>query len=121
MGRNTRLRKEEQCNDKGWADGARETILLKYIPGYIATWEAGPVTEQEFLLKVIKEFHFYIHWSWSDDKDPEQPLIPYDPSAPPVEEDLTEEEGKRKAKRILWLNKVRDTLEIQTIQRLTLM
>ncbi len=74
---------------------------------YIAAWEAGP---EEFLLKVIKEFHFYIHWSWINDKDPEQPLISYDPSAPPVEEDLTDEEAKHKAECILWLNKVSDAL-----------
>ncbi|SJL18824.1 uncharacterized protein ARMOST_22425 [Armillaria ostoyae] len=80
MGRKSRLRKEERRNNKGWAEGGRETILEKHVPGYVVEWQKGPVAEQVFAEKVLQEYHYYIHWTWEDHIEPVQPFALYDPN-----------------------------------------
>ncbi len=106
MGRKSCLRKEERWNDKGWAEGGRETILEKHVPGYVVEWWKGPVAAEAFVEKVFQEYHYYIHWTWEDHIEPMQLFAPYDPNATPEPKILTEEEAKKKRECVKYLNEV---------------
>ncbi len=106
MGQKSRLRKEERQNEKGWAEGGQETILEKHVSEYMVEHEKGPMAEQMCFAKILKEFLFYIHWSWADTVKPAQPFTLYDSEAMPVDEDLTEEEQKQKREHIKVLAEV---------------
>ncbi len=106
MGQKSCLRKEEHQNEKGWAEGGQETILEKHVSEYMVEHEKGLIAEQMCFAKILKEFLFYIHWSWLDTVEPTQPFAPYNSKAVPVDEDLTEEEQKQKWEHIKVLAEV---------------
>lgn len=102
-----RMPKKDCRNQKMWAEGAREEILLPHVAGYADALRHGWVAERDYFAGVCNEYHALIHWRLADDEEPEVPLPTYDPAASIAEEDLTAEEVVLRAKRILDRNGVR--------------
>ncbi|KAJ7481675.1 hypothetical protein FB451DRAFT_1394307 [Mycena latifolia] len=99
-----RKAKDARKNNKLWAEGAREGLMRPHIEAYADVLERGWRSERDYVLKVCNEYHGRISWRLQDHEEPELPLPKYDPLAPPVVEDLTDEEKKAKHDRINVLN-----------------
>ncbi len=106
MGQKTHLQKKQHQNNKGWAEGGRETILERHVSEYVVEFEKGPVTEQECTSKIVKEFLFYTYWFWPDSMEPAQPFALYNSNATPPNKDLMEEEQIKKHEHIKYITKV---------------
>ncbi len=88
MGKGARLWKEHWQNLKGWAKGAREDILSKWVAPFAEAIGLGPVTAEECLNKCYNDYFTYIDPRWPDNVDPSDPRVPR------IVEPLTEEEEK---------------------------
>ncbi|KAJ7301534.1 hypothetical protein DFH08DRAFT_978695, partial [Mycena albidolilacea] len=97
-----RVPKEERKNLRLWAEGARENILAPHIDAYTAALNQGWRPERKFLKIVCNEFHARVSWKLPDHEEPI--LEEWDPAAIVTEEDLSEEDEKRKRARIKELN-----------------
>jgi hypothetical protein len=100
--------KEERRNNKMWAEGAREDLMRPHVEAYADALQRGWRAERDYLQKVCNEFHGRISWRLQDHEEPDLPLPAYDPFAPPVAEELTDEEKNARHTRIQELNDVRD-------------
>lgn len=87
-----RKAKEERKNNKMWAEGAREDLMAPHVPAYADALARGWRAERDYLQKVCNEYHARISWRLKDSEEPELPLPPYNPLAPPEIETLSEEE-----------------------------
>jgi hypothetical protein len=113
MGKNTSgkkraykpVAKEDRKSLKAWAKGVRETILEPHIASYTDALERDWRAERDYLQDVCNEYHTLIPWRLDDYVEPEEPLPVWDKYAPPVLEDLDEEETALKRKRVRELNK----------------
>ncbi|KAJ7050154.1 hypothetical protein C8F01DRAFT_1092705, partial [Mycena amicta] len=99
-----RMAKAERKSLKFWAEGIRETEILRprldeYMDALAKGWRAERACRQ----RICNEFHGRISWRVGDDEEPIS-LADYDPLAPIVEEELTAEESKLKWARIGLLN-----------------
>ncbi len=88
MGKGTCLQKEHRRNLKGWADGAQEEILSKWVPPFMEAIGLGPIAAEECLNKCYDNYFTYIDPQWPNNIDPSDPKVPH------VVESLTEEEEK---------------------------
>ncbi|KAJ7058849.1 hypothetical protein C8F01DRAFT_1085343 [Mycena amicta] len=92
-----RLERNRQC----WAEGRREEEILKPRQDeFKAAKLAGKAALKTFFKSVQNEFIFKIGWRLEDWEEPEGPLPEYDPTDPPVMEELTEEDKALKDARI---------------------
>jgi hypothetical protein len=99
--------KEARKSLKGWAEGAREDILLPHIASYLDAAAKGPRSAADYLQLVHNEYHAKVHWTVADHEEPTRPLPPFDPLAPLESEDLlTDDEKKAKYAHISELNAV---------------
>jgi hypothetical protein len=101
-----RKAKELRRSNKMWAEGAREDLLKKNIETYTDALERGHRAERDCWQKICNEYHTLISWRLADHEEPELPLLEYDPFAPPVVEDLMEEEHVQRQARREELNDV---------------
>ncbi|KAF8122740.1 hypothetical protein K438DRAFT_1792965 [Mycena galopus ATCC 62051] len=66
--------------------------MRPHIEPYTDALDRGWRAERDYWQRVCNEFHARISWRLADHEEPELPLPIYDALAPPVVEDLTEEE-----------------------------
>jgi hypothetical protein len=110
MGKYQRISKAEKKNLKLWADGVRsEVVLAKHVEPYAHAWKQSQDCECAYWLQVCREYHSVFHWRTPDDVEPDLASLnlPYDPTTPVVEEDLSPEDAKVKSGRINAINAVR--------------
>ncbi|KAJ7893224.1 hypothetical protein B0H13DRAFT_2339812 [Mycena leptocephala] len=100
-----RKSKELRKSLKMWAEGAREELLRPHVEPYADALERGWRAERDYLQKVCNEYHARIPWRVGDAQEPDLPLPDYDPFAPPVTEELSDEERAERHERIDVLNK----------------
>jgi hypothetical protein len=99
-----RVPKQERKNLRLWAEGVREEILEPHLDAYSKALDKGWVQEREYLMRVCNEFHARIDWRTPDHEEPV--LRPFEPSAPIIPEELTDEEEADRGARVEELNKV---------------
>lgn len=112
-----RKAKEEHKSNKMWAEGAREALLRPHIPAYADALGRGWRSERDYHLKVCNEYHTLISWCLLDSEEPALPFPLYDPLAPPILEELTEEERTERHDRLEDLNGVRDSSHVKCDMR----
>ncbi|KAJ7869276.1 hypothetical protein B0H14DRAFT_3580555 [Mycena olivaceomarginata] len=98
-----RVPKQERKNLRLWAEGVREEILEPHLDAYSKALDKGWVQEREYLMRVCNEFHARIDWRTPDHEEPV--LRPFEPSAPIIPEELTDEEEADRGARVEELNK----------------
>lgn len=101
-----RIPKKDRRNQKLWAEGCRETILLPHVEKYADSMRFGWTAERDYFNRICNEYHTLIPWRLSDDEEPDLPLPVYDINTPPVEEELTAEEQVARGDHIRQKNKV---------------
>jgi hypothetical protein len=101
-----RKAKELRRSNKMWAEGAREELLRPHIEPYTDALERNWRSERDYWQRVCNEYHTKISWRLTDAEEPELPLPEYDPYAPPVLEELTEDEKVARQTRHDELNNV---------------
>ncbi|KAJ7764951.1 hypothetical protein DFH07DRAFT_955774 [Mycena maculata] len=98
-----RVPKEDRKNLRGWAEGARETILAAHMDKYLAEKEKGWMQERDYLQVVCREFHARVSWRLQDHEEPT--LAPFDPQTMILEkEKLSDEEAVEKRRHITVLD-----------------
>lgn len=102
-----KIARELRKNNKLWAEGARESILLPHVPGYADALARGWCAERDYLAAVCNEYHALIPWDLNNSLEPPLPLPTYDSKAALPQEMLCPEEEMRKRGRINDLNKVK--------------
>ena len=100
-----RVAREDRKNLRGWADGARETVLAPHLDDYTAALDKGWRAERSYLKKVCLEFHARVDWRTGDYEEPV--IKEWDAAALVVTETLSEEDEKRKRTRLKILDAVR--------------
>ncbi|KAL1657905.1 hypothetical protein GGF50DRAFT_92967, partial [Schizophyllum commune] len=88
--------KGERKNNKNWARGAREVILLSHLPRFTQELAKGTKYAREYLVKVLHEFNFKIPYYLVDAKDPTS-IPDYDPENPPPLPTLSPEKELERA------------------------
>ncbi|KAF8216262.1 hypothetical protein K438DRAFT_2107990 [Mycena galopus ATCC 62051] len=83
--------------------------MCPHIEPYTDALDRGWRAERDYWQHVCNEFHARISWWLADHEEPELPLPIYDAFAPPVVEDLTEEERVERHARREELNDIRIT------------
>ena len=101
-----RMAKEDRSNRKLWAEGCRQSILEPHIAPYTDALERGWQHERTYLAKVLNHYHTLIPWRLPDHEEPPLPLPEYDPLAPPVVEQLSDEDLVLQAKVLKERNEV---------------
>ncbi|KAJ7059304.1 hypothetical protein C8F01DRAFT_1085129 [Mycena amicta] len=92
-----RLERNRRC----WAEGRREEEILKpQQDAFRVAKLSGKAALKTFFKLVQNEFIFKIGWRLEDWEEPEGPLPDYDPTAPPVIEELSDEDEALKDARI---------------------
>ncbi|KAJ7051253.1 hypothetical protein C8F01DRAFT_1263278 [Mycena amicta] len=92
-----RLERNRRC----WAEGRREEEILKpRQDAFRAAKLVGKAALKTFFKSVQNEFIFKIGWRLEDWEEPEAAFPDYDPTAPPVIEELSEEDEALKDARI---------------------
>lgn len=114
-----RIPKKERRNQKLWAEGCRETILLPHVEKYADSMRFGWTAERDYFNRICNEYHTLIHWRLSDDEEPDLPLPIYDINAPPLVEELTAEEQVTRGNRIREKNKVSCFFSLQFLHLLS--
>lgn len=91
--------KEERKNQKLWADGLREDLLMTHFTDYCRARDSGSRRDCQLVMsKILHHYHAMIPWRLPDHEEPPRPLPQYDPSVVlPEEEDILEEDATRKA------------------------
>lgn len=102
-----RIPKKDRRNQKLWAEGCRETILLPHVEKYADSIRFGWTAKRDYFNRICNEYHTLIPWRLPDDEEPDLPLPLYDINAPPVLEELTAEEQVARGNHIREKNKVR--------------
>ncbi|KAJ7432729.1 hypothetical protein FB451DRAFT_1196827 [Mycena latifolia] len=97
-----RVAKEDRKNLRGWAEGAREAVLIPHMDAYEAALDQGWRQERKVLKMICLEFHGRIDWRTEDHQEPA--VKSWDPAAPVVPETLSDEEAVCKRQRIKALN-----------------
>lgn len=109
MGKKSKqIAKKDRRNQKLWAEGAREQILLPHVEPYTDALDRGWVSERDYVQKVCNEYHTRIDWRLEDHEEPPLPLKPYDPNVPGATEELNEDEQQAKRTKIDDVNQVSD-------------
>lgn len=108
-----RVPKQERKNLRLWAEGVREEILEPHLDAYSKALDKGWVQEREYLMRVCNEFHARIDWRTADHEEPV--LRPFEPSAPIIPEELTDEEEADRGARVEELNKVSPLPQPRTV------
>jgi hypothetical protein len=100
-----RVAKEDRKSLRGWADGARETILAPHQDKYAIAMEQGWRQERKYLKTVCLEFNARVDWRTGDYE--EATIKDWDPTAVVAKETLSEDEEKQKRARLKVLESVR--------------
>ncbi|KAL1724788.1 hypothetical protein EV714DRAFT_240453, partial [Schizophyllum commune] len=88
--------KKDRKNNKNWASGVREQILLAHLPKFTQELARGVKYAREYLVKILHEFNFKISYEFPDDVDP-NPVPEYDLENPPPLPALSAEDEVKRA------------------------
>ncbi|KAL1698883.1 hypothetical protein EV121DRAFT_296722 [Schizophyllum commune] len=90
------MEKKDRKNNKNWASGVREQILLAHLPKFTQELARGVKYAREYLVKILHEFNFKISYEFPDDVDP-NPVPEYDLENPPPLPALSAEDEVKRA------------------------
>lgn len=92
-----RMAKSDRRNQKLWAEGCREGILLPHLGPYTDALAHSIAAERDYLARICAEYNQLIYWRLGDDEEPPLPMPKYDPKHID-DEVLTPEEETQKGK-----------------------
>lgn len=106
MGKFRHMAKADRLNQKLWAEGVRETVMVPHIGAYADALARSNVAERDYIHRVQNEYHQLFDWRLKDDEEPDLPIPKYNPYKIAPDEVLTAEDALLKSQTISRKNKV---------------